>query len=143
MIHRGFTLIELLLVISILLLITGLSLPFYSQFLTQNNLNLTATQIANQIRKAQTYTIAGRRQSNWGVYYYGSTMTLFSGNSYATRTSSFDENWSINPNFSITGFGEIVFTRPLGIGSTNLSIILQFQGKQRMVTVNQHGAVDL
>lgn len=140
--NRGFTLIELLLVIAILLILTVSAAPFYSQFVTQNDLFLTSDQIANQIRKAQTYAVSGRRNSNWGVYYNNNTITLFSGNSYATRTSALDENWSFNPNFSITGFTEIVFSGPIGVGSTNLTILVSYLGKQKTITVNKQGMVE-
>lgn len=113
----GFTLIELLLVIAILLSLGTFSTVFFSRFMTQSAVSNAQDQLVNQLRKSQLYAMMGRQNGNWGVRFGSNTLTLFSGNSYASRNSAFDETFSFSANISILGFSEVVFARLTGTPS--------------------------
>ena len=138
---KGFTLIELLLVISIVILIGTFSVVFFSRFLTQNAVTNTQDQLIGELRKAQTYAMMGRQNSNWGVRFGENTITLFSGNSYASRNIAFDETFSTNSNISISGFSEIVFTKVTGLPSTTGTYTITGSDTSKQVIVNSQGVV--
>jgi prepilin-type N-terminal cleavage/methylation domain-containing protein len=137
--EKGFTFIELLLVVALLSIITGVSTIFYSRFLTQNAVDNTVDQVLGSFRKAQMYSLSGRKDSNWGVSYTSNTITLYSGNSYATRNSALDENYTINNNITITGLTDINFSRPNGIPSTTASITVNGGNNSKTITINELG----
>ncbi len=135
----GFTLIELLIVISIVLLIGTFSTIFFSRFLTQNAVVDTQDRLLGQLRKAQMYAMTGKQNGSWGVRYGSHTITLFQGNSYATRNLALDESFSENTNVTISGFTEVVFAKVTGLpsavgtytisgGDTSKSVVLNSQG---------------
>jgi prepilin-type N-terminal cleavage/methylation domain-containing protein len=139
---RGFTLIELILVVVILLVITGVAAPFFSRFLLQNDTALISDQIAGQLRKAQIYSISGRFNYPWGLYKNGNDLILFAGSNFSSANPRFSETFSLNPNITITGLNEIVFTRPNGIPSTILTITVSSPvNSSKTITVNAQGMV--
>ncbi|MEK7185791.1 MAG: prepilin-type N-terminal cleavage/methylation domain-containing protein [Patescibacteria group bacterium] len=132
----GFTLIELLLVVTIMLAIGAPSSIFFSNFLTQNAVSSTQTRLINQLRKAQMYAMMGKENGNWGVKFGSNTITLFlQGN------SAFDEKFSENPNITISGFSEIVFTKRTGLPSSIGTYNIMGNGISKQFTVNSQGVV--
>jgi prepilin-type N-terminal cleavage/methylation domain-containing protein len=137
----GFTLIELLLVISIVLIIGTFSVVFFSRFLTQNAVANSQDQLITELRKAQIYAMMGRQNGNWGVRFGSNKITLFQGNSYDTRNNAFDETFSQNPNISISGFSEIVFSKATGLPSTVGTYTITGSDSSKQITVNSQGIV--
>jgi len=137
----GFTLIELLLVISIVLIIGTFSVVFFSRFLTQNAVTNTQDQLIGSLRKAQIYAMMGRQNSNWGVRFGENIIALFSGNSYASRNTAFDETFSQNSNISISNFSEIVFTKVSGLPSTTGTYTITGNDSSKQVVVNSQGVI--
>ena len=140
---EGFTLIELLLVVSIILVIGTFSVIFFSRFLTQNAVSNTQDQLIGQLRKAQIYAMMGRQNDNWGMNYSSNTITLYLGNSFASRTQAFDEKFSVNSNTSITSSTGILdwnFTRVTGLASnTPATITISGGGTIKKKTVKSQG----
>lgn len=135
----GFTLIELLLTIVIITVIGSFSVVFFSRFLTQNAVANTQDQLIGQLRKAQLYAMSGKQNGSWGVSIAPGKMTLFQGNTYATRNAAFDETFSVNSNITISGFSEIVFTRMTGLPNTSGTYTVSGSGSSKQVTVNSQG----
>lgn len=146
---KGFTLIELLILIAIMGLISSLSVSFYSRFYTQNSVQNTLDQYVGELRKAQIYSMMGRQNGNWGVNFTSNRIVLYQGNSYATRTTAFDEIFNINTNISVSGIGDINYARYTGIptngGSTIVSTLTAtIQGtsnNSKTFTINTQGVV--
>ena len=137
----GFTLIELLLVISIVLIIGTFSVVFFSRFLTQNAVANSQDQLITELRKAQIYAMMGKQNGNWGVRFGSNKITLFQGNSYDTRNNAFDETFNQNPNITILGFSEIVFTKATGLPSTVGTYTITGSDSSKQVIVNSQGIV--
>lgn len=137
----GFTLIELLLVISIIMVIGTMSVVFFSRFLTQNSVANVSDQLIGQLRKAQIYSMMGRQNGGWGVQFGSNTITLFQGNTYATRNTAFDETFSVNSNISISGFSEIDFTKTTGSPSTTGTYTISGNDTSKQITINSQGVV--
>lgn len=132
----GFSLIELILVVAIVLTLGVLSSGFYSRFLNQNSASNVSDQLASQLRKAQTYAMAGKQNTNWGVKYNASTVTLFAANS-----SAFDETFSVNTNINVSGFSQVIFTKVTGIPDSTPTITISESADSKTVSINSQGAV--
>lgn len=140
--RQGFTLIELLLVIAIVALIGISSFAFYSRFFTQSAVTDTTDKLTSQLRKAQMYAMTGKQNSNWGVSYSGNQITLFSGSSYATRTTAFDESFTVNNNVSVSGLGsDIIFNHMTGTPSASPRIIVTGGGNSEGLQVSSQGTI--
>jgi prepilin-type N-terminal cleavage/methylation domain-containing protein len=139
--QKGFTLIELLLVISIVIAIGTFSVVFFSRALTQNAVANMQDHLMGQLRKAQLYAMMGKQNGNWGVRFGSNTLTLFQGNSYATRNSAFDENFYENANISLSGFTEVVFSKTSGLPSTTGTFVITGNDTSKQVVVNSQGVV--
>lgn len=141
-INRGFTLVEILLVITIMLTLSVPTAAFYGRFLTQNAVSNTVDQIAGSLRKAQTYAMAGKNgSSNWGVNFGAKTITLYSGNSYVTRTPALDEKFSVNTNVSVVGLTDLNFTRVTGIPASSPTITVSGGNTSKTISINSQGVV--
>ncbi len=135
----GFSLIELLLVIAIIGIISTFSTSFYSRFIMQNAAFNTGDQLVGDFRRAQILAMMGRQNSNWGVNITGATLTLYMGNNYASRNTDFDEEFSLNPNISISGMSDVNFARITGLPSTTPNITISGSGSTQNISINAQG----
>jgi len=119
----AFSLIELLLVLAIISSLGIFTASFYSRFLLRSAGDQARMHLVSSINKARTYAVTGRRNSDWGVRFSPPVLTLFSGSSYAARDTAVDENITFNPNVTVSGISEIVFSRP-GLGRLTVTSIL-------------------
>ena len=132
----GLTLIELLLVISIIMILGTFSSVFYSNLLSRNAVSNTAEQLVGQLRKAQIYTMEGKGNDSWGVRIEPSQIVLFAGS-----TSAFDEVFSVNQNISVTGFTQVLFTKPSGMPDSTPTITVSGNNNTETITVNSEGMI--
>ena len=133
----GLTLIELLLVISIIMILGTFSSVFYSNLLSRNAVSNTAEQLVGQLRKAQIYTMEGKGNDSWGVRIEPSQIVLFAGS-----TSAFDEVFSVNQNISVTGFTQVLFSKPSGIPDSTPTITVSGNNNTETITVNSEGMIN-
>lgn len=125
-----------------MLTISILSAAFYSRFLLQNSVDNTVDQLTGTLRKAQTYSMAGKGGSAWSVNYSSNTITLYKGSSFALRDPASDEKFSINPNVVISGLSDIFFARATGLPTPSYSgITVSADNNSKTITVNQYGMV--
>jgi len=142
-ISAGFTLIEVLLVIAIVLTVGFLSGAFPTRMIRQSAVTDAAEELKGALYKAQVYSLSGKQNSSWGVHFSHSNMTLFKGDSYASRDASSDENTSINENISVSGFSEAVFARPEGKPQAPISqITLSWSGETENISLNEEGIIE-
>lgn len=140
---RGFTLIELILVIAIISIIALLSAPFYSRFLLQNAVDNTVDQLVGSLRKAQIYSMTGKKGSSWSVNFSSNTLTLYKGAPpFASRAEpGLDETFSVNPNVSIAGMTDMTYARSTGLPTGAATIIISSGNNSETITVNSEGMV--
>ncbi len=136
---NGFTFLELLIVLSIMLVIGVMSSVIYSRFLLQNAVANTQDELFGQFRKAQLYAMVGKQNSNWGVNYGTNKITLYKGNSFASRTTAFDEIFTVNTTVNVNGLSDENFSRITGTPSTTLSITMSGGGNSKTLSVNAQG----
>lgn len=140
---RGFTLIEILLVIAIVLTVGFFSAAFSTRLIPQMAVRDAHEQLRSVLKKAESYSIAGRGKSSWGVHYGNSIVTLFKGSSYAEREQSFDQNTEIHEKVSMANFSEVVFVRPEGRPNSPISnITLEWGRESTSFSLNSEGALE-
>lgn len=141
--NRGFTIIELLLVVSIVAVISGLSVPFYGRFLTQNAVSNTVDQLVASFHKAQFYAMMSRKSnaSGWGVNFGSQTITLYQGATYASRNTALDETYTVNNNITVSGMSDVNFSRISGVPSSSVTVTITGNGNSKAVTLNAVGMV--
>ena len=83
----------------------------------------------------------GKNNGPWGVTFAAPKLILFQGTTYASRNTALDESFLINPSIGISGLGEIVYTKTLGLPNAPTSITITGVGSSKTVTVSNQGVV--
>ncbi|MDD2807537.1 MAG: type II secretion system protein [Patescibacteria group bacterium] len=105
---KGFTLVETILVLAMLVIISGLSIPFIQSFNASSDLYTYSDQIEKFVRKAHDQARSGLNGSAWGVYFNSSAhqIILYRGDRYVTRDSDYDLALNYPAPYSVsTDFG--------------------------------------
>lgn len=140
--REGFTLVELLVILALIGLTGLVSVPFYTRFFTQNAVSNTYDQLLSQLRRSQTYAIAGKQNGPWGVHNGGTQLVLFQGSSYAGRNTGFDEKFSVNSNITVSGFTDIIFAQVTGLPNSSATITIQGINITRTITITAQGIIN-
>lgn len=135
----GFTLIELLLVMGLFAVVIGLSTPVAIGFLTRNDLSQTTVQAKSMLRRSAQLAMQGEQDSAWGVRFASGAVTLFAGNSYATRNTAFDEVLTVPSTITASGVTETVFQKLSGLPAPIGVITLTSPAGTRSITINSEG----
>lgn len=133
---RGFTLIEVLLSVVIISIIAGFSMPVFRSFQTRTDLELNTQNVAEMLRRAQTYARGMNGNSAWGVAVSANTATVFKGDTYAARDTTADETATIPPNLTTSGITEVTFSKFTASPSTTGTITLTDTQTNDSNTVN-------
>ena len=126
----GFTLIEILLVVTIIGILSGLSLPFYSRLILQN----TISDTAENLRKAQIYTIAGKDGSDWAVNYSNRQIKLI-----RQSTGTVFDIYNVSDSVTISSLSQVVFSRPSGQPDITGTFNVSDGNDTKAVTLNSEG----
>lgn len=135
---KGVTLIELLLVISIVAVIAGATLPFLSRFIVVNNLDSAQSKLNFAIRRAQALSMDGKSDTNWGVCKTGNIIRVYSGTCNSPGVS---EDLSFSQSITITNFDVTFDSR--GEPSSQVTITLSSQIESIDISVNAAGGINL
>lgn len=139
---RGFTLLEILLVVAIISIIAGFSMPVYQSFQVKNDLDIAAQTIATDFRRAQTLAEASDGDNTWGVEVLSGSITVFQGASYATRVAAFDEISSLPPTITPSGLAEVIFDRLTGQALSAGTVTLTTStGLVKTIAISSKGTV--
>ncbi len=139
----GLTVIELILSLGIILILFAVSVPLLRSFLLRNDLDVVQNTIVQDTYRAINLATSGERDSNWGVKITTGQITVFSGNSYATRNVNYDENYSLASGVTISGQSEYVFSKFSGIPiSTGTTTLTNQANETRSFTVSSKGEIE-
>lgn len=130
----GFTLIEILVVVAILGVISVMSFPFYSRLISQNNVSDTVNNLVETLRKAQSYSLAGKDGSDWGVKYSNSSFVLL-----RESTNTTFDTYNLPTTINLTGLNHIVFSRPTGLPNVTGTFNISGGNETKSVTLNYEG----
>ncbi len=133
----GFSLIELIISVAVIILLGTSTSVFFSRFLLQTTADQVADNLAEELHKAQTYSMMNRANSSWGVRYLANTVTLF-----ATSSGSFNENNAVNTNVAISGFSQVTFAKGTGVPDTVFTATISANMTTRQVSVNSQGGIN-
>jgi len=139
----GLTVIELILSLGIILILFAVSVPLLRSFLLRNDLDVVQNTVVQDTYRAINLATSGERDSNWGVKITTGQITVFSGNSYATRNINYDETYSLASGVTISGQSEYVFSKfsgiPINTGTTTLT---NQANETRSFTVSSKGEIE-
>jgi len=140
---RGITVVELILVIALIALIGGTTVPLASNFLVRNFLKNKTNELSSSLKTAQLNTLAGKEASQWGVNISSTQITMFKGASFATRDVAFDQKFQIPSSLTITQ-DEIVFQQLTGNPDATATLTIASNANDsNQVTVNQVGTINV
>ena len=146
--NKGFTLVEIIVAMGIVLLLAALALVSFRASRDARDLSTSTQDILSIIRLAQSKTLAGEDDADWGVHLTQTQFTLFRGPAFAgsTLTETHDLPSSLElVSITLAGGGsDIIFTRVTGATNQNGSFILRVAATpatSASFTVDSSGAV--
>ena len=116
----GFTLIEILVVMTLLAVLTGLTIPVGLRFLRNEQLTSAGDDVIQSLRRAQELSRIQERDSSYGVFFTNSGYTFFKGTSYSGRDTVYDEIYELPSGVSATtnlAESDVVFGKLSGVPS--------------------------
>ncbi len=140
--RRGYSAIEILLVVALIGILGGVSLPLSRFVQERNDLDLAAMAVAQSLRKAKVYTEASRLDSSWGVRLGNGSITLFRGDDFATRDPVFDEAFALGSGITAAGLTQVAFAGLPASPSAGGSITLTTpRGRSSTLSVSPNGMI--
>ena len=137
---NGITLIETLLVIAIIAILAASASPFLSNFIMINNHDVTVNRVIGTFRKAQSYSIAGKSDTVWGVCLQQGILRLYTG---SCSSPSYKEDFSVPDVISISGLNDTTFSFGRGEPSVTSNISITSALDSSTVSVNSAGGIQL
>ncbi|MGM0628893.1 MAG: pilus assembly FimT family protein [Patescibacteria group bacterium] len=136
--NSGFTLTEIVVVIAILTLISTLLFSVFHSLRDYRALERDVAEVRAYLEEARIYTQGSREDSSYGVYFSGDEITLFKGDSWATKEKELKKHTFNSSTDLVAGNvsdgDEVVFKglfgKPGVVGNVNLS------GATRDITVS-------
>jgi len=136
----GFTLVELLLVVTLITIFAGATFGTGLFSVRTMSLKNVVAQTRDAIQLARMRAIAADGPSAWGVYASGSTITVFRGDTYATRNATYDDITTFPD--TVTATGEVDFIERTGRVSATSDIVLTQDENTQTVRVNTEGTLE-
>jgi prepilin-type N-terminal cleavage/methylation domain-containing protein len=142
--QTGFTLVEILLTITLVVVITGFSLPFFRETLLKNDLDTSALIIAHSLRRAETLAIGSKYDNNWGVILEPGTVTIYSLDAIGNRITENDEPTSLPTTINFSGLTNVVFNKFSGVPVTTgtITLINEASNESKNITISETGLVE-
>ena len=144
---KGFTLVEMILVVALIGIVAGLSVPFLQSFGVSSNLYTHSDTILKTLRKARQQSIVGQNLASWGVYFDTSVNDLifYQGDSYASRDTSFDlvVDFSEATSFTTDFSDDINFSIFSGLPSVSGVIIMASTYGSEIISISSEGLIQL
>lgn len=106
--RSGFSIIEMVLVLGVVSVMTGISVPIYRDYQIKSDLNLATEQVSQGIERARLLSQSATQDSGWG--FFVPQGVLYRGESYIARDPSFDETYSMPSTIKVNGLLEVAFS---------------------------------
>lgn len=152
--QKGFTIVEVLVVISILIVLIGLSTINLLNAKHQSSLSTSVdtfiTDLKQQQLKAMVGDTEGRSTSdNYGIFFGTNTYKLFHGTFSSSDPTNFNVTLGDSIQFSDVTFpgSQIIFLKGSGevdnytSGSSTVTVKDILDNNQRTITVNEYGVI--
>ncbi|MFH0891878.1 MAG: prepilin-type N-terminal cleavage/methylation domain-containing protein [Candidatus Falkowbacteria bacterium] len=148
---KGFTLIELFIVMGIFVVLASVAMPVYGGWLSAAQLDAAIAETVSGLRRARTFSIAGKNDSAHGIYFSidpagADAFVLYQGSSYATRETGHDLETALPGSLEIVfdGSNEINFSNGSGEPDAAGTITITHigSGEAARITVNNLGIIE-
>ena len=137
----GFTIVELLVIMAIAVLIFIFTLGVGSDFYRNQSLISERDTVINLLRRARTKAMNNENQSNQGLSVSTTSYVLFSGDSYALRNASYDEEFPRSGIINVSGPTEAVFAALEGTSNVSGTISVSNSKDTANISVNYGGRI--
>lgn len=140
---RGFSLFELLLVIAMIAIVAGVSMPYGLSYFRTQTLNSIESQMADVLDKARNQSVVQKDDAQYGVYMQASSSLkyyLFKGSSYTAQPT--DEPYDVPPDTTIVFPGSlqtILFSKHTGMPSATGTITISRDSMSRTIIIDSFG----
>ncbi|RLC38579.1 hypothetical protein DRH27_01965 [Candidatus Falkowbacteria bacterium] len=149
---NGFTLVELLIVMGIFVVIASVSIPLYSNWQPDSQIDTAFAEVIETLRLGRNRSESGLNNASHGVYFLVSesgedSYVLYQGADYASRDVSLDREIILNNALSLTTSldnANINFSKGLGEPSATgtVSIINNNTDEIKIISINSLGIVN-
>ena len=139
---KAFTLIELVLVIALSAFLLGGGAVIYSRMQQDSDLQANTQLTLQAVSLARSNTAGAFVDSGWGVYFQGQQVIVFQGNNYASRNTTYDVQFSLLGNYTLSGTNEITFSKNNLKPNTGGSITISNGNLSQILTINALGTVE-
>lgn len=137
---RGYSLIEMILTVGMVSAIALYSFPMLMTSQAANDLKVTAHQVEGYIKEAQLLALSQENSSDWGVYVSGGNLTMYSGDTYATRDTTYDVTIALQDGVSSAANYDLNFAQMSGqLASTGTIILQNSLNEQKTITISTYG----
>ncbi|MBU4098187.1 type II secretion system GspH family protein [Patescibacteria group bacterium] len=153
--NRGYTLIEVIIVMSIFILLTGLTTISLLNAKHKSSLSASVDTFIADLKQQQLKAMLGDTEGrissgNYGIFFAGGTYTLFHDDYSSTDSANFDLSLGDNIEFSNITFpgSQIIFFQGSGEignyteGSNTIIIKDILDNNQKTLTINEYGVVE-
>jgi prepilin-type N-terminal cleavage/methylation domain-containing protein len=137
----GYSLVEVLIVLSIITITGTVALTQYRALQKSGDTHHAAVVYANALREAQNRAMTQDNNSAWGATIVGGNVVIFSGTSYATRTTSRDLTYWLPTSVTATGTTATLFTKTTGLPDAAATTTFTTTYETSVTTVSAGGAV--
>ncbi len=142
---------EIVVVIAIMVLLAVLTIESFSKIGAVRSLDTNTQQIALELEKARSLTLASQNDAQYGVHLASTSVTLFEGATYNAGSASTTVTY-LNPSVTISslsltgGNTDIVFSRLTGKTAVSGTITVSISGKlssSKTLVVYPTGVVEI
>lgn len=142
-VSAGFSLVEILIVLGLTIIFVGLSATVGNQAIRNAEFDRVRELIRSELASAQTDSIGGTSDSNWGVAFFPNAITRYRGTSYAARITADDRVTTFGNAVVISGTSDVTFSRPFGLPVSPATITVSDGIHTAITTVNSAGSIDV
>ena len=139
---KGITLFEVTITIAIFTLLIAFLSPSVLDFYQEREFDVHFKSIVQSLRRAQLQSMAGEKESSFGLYFGTNYYILFKGDSYTSRDVVFDEVFELPADFLISGISEIVFSKIKGLPFGTGDIVLTSGNRSGTISINEMGMIN-
>jgi len=142
----GFTLLEIIIVIAIMVVISTISVRSYFNIREKQAIQKDADSVVATIEKAKSLSSNRKNDSSYGVKIASSTVTVFSGSTYANGNVILKYDLEESVKISTTSLSshgtEISFDKITGTPSATGTITLSNASYSKIVTIYGTGIIE-
>jgi Tfp pilus assembly protein FimT len=139
---KGFTIFEIVFALALFAILVALGLPVgldaYRHYLLSSETN----NFLNLLRRAQAQSFGNQNTSGHGIYIQSNQYVIFQGGSYASRSSSYDENYPRSTDIAVTGPTEVDFSAVSGNSNVSSTFVFANSAGSRSISINDEGTIN-